>query len=128
MDVSILVTSDLPIAAERPMYFNYKGKWTGGHVGAPLTPSTSLFFAEGYTGEGFEEWLCLANPREEKAVARVELLGVAGSLGSVEVEIPARSRRTLNINELAGAGVDVSIRWTSGIVRAVCSAMWLKYE
>jgi hypothetical protein len=30
-NVSIKVTSDLPIVAERPMYFNYKGSWSGGH-------------------------------------------------------------------------------------------------
>ncbi len=30
-DVSIKVTSDAPIVAERPMYFNYQGAWTGGH-------------------------------------------------------------------------------------------------
>ena len=39
------------IIAERPMYFNYKGIWTGGHdvVGA-LAPNTTWYFAEGYTG------------------------------------------------------------------------------
>jgi hypothetical protein len=31
-EVSMKVSSDLPIVAERPMYFNYKGRWTGGHV------------------------------------------------------------------------------------------------
>jgi hypothetical protein len=25
------VASDQPIIAERPMYFNYNGAWTGGH-------------------------------------------------------------------------------------------------
>jgi hypothetical protein len=29
-DVTIRITSDKPVAAERPMYFNYNG-WTGGH-------------------------------------------------------------------------------------------------
>jgi hypothetical protein len=32
VEVSLSITSDLPIAAERPIYFNYKGMWTGGHV------------------------------------------------------------------------------------------------
>ena len=49
-DVSCVVTSDQPIVAERPMYFNYHGKWTGGHdvVGAPA-PATTFYFAEGTT-------------------------------------------------------------------------------
>ncbi|MBU1670607.1 MAG: hypothetical protein KKF41_16135 [Actinobacteria bacterium] len=39
------------IIAERPMYFNYLGAWTGGHdvVGA-TSEATTWYFAEGYTG------------------------------------------------------------------------------
>jgi hypothetical protein len=37
-DLSIKVESDLPILAERPMYFNYKGAWTGGHDVIGYTP------------------------------------------------------------------------------------------
>jgi hypothetical protein len=33
-DVSVSITSDRPIAAERPMYFDYQGMWPGGHVGS----------------------------------------------------------------------------------------------
>ncbi|MDI6873946.1 MAG: beta-galactosidase, partial [Actinomycetota bacterium] len=54
-EVSVLLASDRPLAAERPMYFNYGGKWAGGHVVTGLSqPATSFLFAEGYTGEGFE--------------------------------------------------------------------------
>ena len=37
-DVSVKITSDAPIVAERPMYFNYKGIWTGGHDVIGYTP------------------------------------------------------------------------------------------
>jgi hypothetical protein len=37
-DVSIKVTAGKPIVAERPMYFNYKGVWTGGHDVVGYTP------------------------------------------------------------------------------------------
>ena len=30
-DVSVKITADSPIVAERPIYFNYNGAWTGGH-------------------------------------------------------------------------------------------------
>ena len=30
-DISATVTSDVPVIVERPMYFNYKGIWPGGH-------------------------------------------------------------------------------------------------
>ena len=46
------------------MYFDYNGDWTGGHdVMGATAPGTAFYFAEGYTGQdGFDEWLCLANP------------------------------------------------------------------
>ena len=71
-DVSMQVKADAPIVAERPMYFNYRGLWTGGHdvIGAPA-PMTSFYFAEGYTGEGFEEWLCLMNPGTSETTAHI---------------------------------------------------------
>ena len=44
-------TNGTQVVCERPMYFNYKGAWTGGHdaIGA-LAPSQTWYFAEGYTG------------------------------------------------------------------------------
>jgi hypothetical protein len=36
--ISMLVTSDAPIVAERPMYFNYNDAWTGGHCVVGYTP------------------------------------------------------------------------------------------
>jgi hypothetical protein len=35
-EVSISITSDRPVAAERPVYFNYRGEWEGGHVEGPV--------------------------------------------------------------------------------------------
>ena len=49
------------------MYFDYMGTgahhWAGGRdtIGA-TAPSFNWYFAEGYTGEGFEEWICIQNP------------------------------------------------------------------
>ena len=36
--ISMLVTSDAPIVAERPTYFNYNDAWTGGHCVVGYTP------------------------------------------------------------------------------------------
>ncbi len=62
-EVSIKCECASPFIAERPMYFSYKGAWTGGHDVAGATyPSDCWYFAEGCTRAGFEEWLCLQNP------------------------------------------------------------------
>ena len=38
LQLSAQVVSDKPVVAERPMYFNYNGAWTGGHdvLGQPF--------------------------------------------------------------------------------------------
>ncbi|MDD3717513.1 MAG: DUF362 domain-containing protein, partial [Actinomycetota bacterium] len=66
-DVSVSVRASAPVIAERPMYFLYHGAWSGGHcvTGVP-SAGTEWHFAEGTTREGFEEWLCLQNPGEER--------------------------------------------------------------
>ena len=113
-DVSIAVESDRPVVAERPMYFSYQGMgshgWTGGHcvIGA-VGAGTSWYFAEGYTGEGFEEWLCLANPGDEDALVEVTYLYQDGEPETKEYGVPARARRTLSVNLEAGAGRELGL-------------------
>ena len=55
------------IVVERAMYFDYYGR-RGGHaaLGVQQT-STGWFFAEGYTGPGFDEYICVLNPGDEIA-------------------------------------------------------------
>lgn len=76
-DVALKLVSELPIVAERSMYFDYHGKWNGGHavVGAP-NPSGTWYFAEGTTRDNprdgsFDEWLCIANPNARQATATI---------------------------------------------------------
>ena len=115
-EISTMIVSSLPIVAERPMYFDYKSKWTGGHdvVGA-TSPSNQWYFAEGTTRAGFETWLCLANTGGEGAVVTVDyLLGEGqGPNLSVDYNVPANSRFTVNVNEEAGPEKDVSLKVSS---------------
>ncbi|MEW6554841.1 MAG: hypothetical protein AB1384_11210, partial [Actinomycetota bacterium] len=67
-DVSMLLTSDLAVVAERPMYFNYHANLAGGHDAAGATaPSDTWYFAEGCTRPGFDCWLCVMNPQAQPA-------------------------------------------------------------
>ncbi|NPV60241.1 MAG: S8 family serine peptidase [Actinobacteria bacterium] len=115
-DVSLRVTSDRAVVAERPMYFNYRGSIPGGHnvMGAP-SPGTTWYFAEGTTRSGFEEWLTLGNPGDEDATVTVEYLLGAGQGDNLVEEwvVPARSRATINVNLAVGPDKDVSLRVTS---------------
>jgi hypothetical protein len=109
-DVSAKVHSDQPIAAERPMYFNYHGKWDGGHDVVGVTaPQQTWYFAEGSTRSGFDEWLCIQNPGGSAANVTVNY-----STGTVKkYSIAPHSRYTANVNAEVGADKDVSVTLTS---------------
>ncbi|MDD3719077.1 MAG: hypothetical protein PHP28_10510 [Actinomycetota bacterium] len=104
-DVSLKVESEDEIIAERPMYFDYMDKWKGGHdaVGA-TAPASEWYFAEGYTGYGFEMWVCVLNPSDAPADLTFrfqtqeedEEIVVGGGT------VPANSRRTFLANDLLG--------------------------
>lgn len=102
-EVSAIVFSNLEVTVERPMYFNYQGRWTGCHdvVGTPYM-SKVWCFAEGYTGAGFEEYICVLNPNVEAAnlTFHFQTQG-AGEIDRTE-SVPALSRRTFKVNELLG--------------------------
>jgi len=94
------------------MYFRYAGhgaSWEGGHcvIGASDL-SANWFFAEGCTGEGFHEWICLQNPSDAEAVLEVNYMGSVGPVAVKEVTVPARTRKTLRANDEAGEGLELS--------------------
>ncbi len=109
-DVSVIADSPSPVLVERPMYFNYGGKWTGGHVamGAP-SPKRSWYFAEGTTRSGFEEWLCLQNPHSSDTKAEVSYILEGGTVLRKEIPLPRRSRVTVNVPGSVGMEKDVSV-------------------
>ncbi len=112
-DVSIHLTSESPFLAERPIYFwySYRGAtWSGGHCVIGTTAlDAEWFFAEGYTAENFDEWLCLQNPSDQDVVAMIYYLVEGyGSLSPRSVEVPAHSRVTVFVNDDAGWNLSLS--------------------
>ena len=111
-DVSCSVTSDRPIVAERPMYFSYgAGGWRGGHdvVGAS-DPVETWYFAEGYTGPGFEQYVCVLNPDTRPASLRFRFqTEEEGEIIRAGQSVPARTRSTFKINDLLGANYQNSL-------------------
>lgn len=118
-DVSALVESDAPVVVERPVYFRYRDKWSGGHdsLGA-LEPSTAWYFGEGTTranpADGsYEEWLCLQNPGAGQADAHVSFLLDGGGTVERDYRIAPASRFTIDVNLEVGSDRDVSAVVTS---------------
>jgi hypothetical protein len=114
-DVSVYLFSGSRFLAERPMYFDYSGMggwdWTGGHcVIGSIAAAKEWFFAEGYTGDGFEEWLCIQNRSGTRAHFTVTYYPEGGGDPIVKEErfIPAHSRYTVYVNKDAGEGFSIS--------------------
>ena len=69
------------------------------------------FFAEGYTGTGFQEWLTLQNPWDEEAVVSIDYFTQEeGPLPERTVTVPARARLNVWVNASAGEGYQLSAR------------------
>ncbi len=119
MDVAVKVDSNQPVVAERPMYFNYRSSWNGGHIhmGAPAA-STAGFFAEGTTRAGFEEWLCLLNPGDTEANVSLTYAFQNGGTQEQKLVLITGQRSSIFVNEVVGPDKDVAVRVDSdqGIV------------
>jgi subtilisin family serine protease len=87
-----------PLRAQRSMYFRYGGIG-GGHTSRPLAPSSTWYFAEGYTGPGFDTWLLLFNPQEEEVGVELTLYAPDDEL-SLPLRLAPLSRRSVLLNEL----------------------------
>ncbi len=129
-DVSTTVTSDVPVVAERAMYFDYQGK-TDGHDSAGADfPSDSWYLAEGYTGGDFDTWVLVQNPGQEaKHVTMDFQLPLGASAPPCEFYVPGGTRQSIHLDDLPGlSDTDVSTRVTaSGLVVAE-RAEYFNYE
>ena len=128
-DVSTRVVSDLPVVAERAMYFNYDGK-DGGHasIGTPA-PSDTWYFAEGYTGESFDTWVCLLNPNDAPTAATLSFMRSDGQVINRQVFVGAQQRATVHVDEIPGLeAADVSTRVVSDLPVVAERAMYFNYR
>ncbi len=108
-EVSITLQSSQPLYCERPMYFTYGGR-TGGHVAAPASsPAHTWYFAEGYTGPGFDEYVCVFNPSQTDTTLDFLFQTKEGAVAREGYTVPARSRRTFRVNDLLGSGYETSL-------------------
>lgn len=75
--------------------------------------ATRWYFAEGYTGGSFTEYLTLANPGQTNANVTVQyLLGSGGPISKSYV-VNANTRSTITVNREVGSGQSVSMVVTS---------------
>jgi hypothetical protein len=109
------------------MYFTYSGATatgvTGGHnVMGATAPQQTWYFAEGYTGAGFDEYLTIMNPNTTDAPVTIDYYLNGGATVTKEVNVPANSRYTVTVHDTAqgvGRNREVSARVTTSNVGGI---------
>jgi hypothetical protein len=96
------IKSDVPVLAERAMYFDSNGR-TGGHdsIGAPQASGT-WYFAEGYTGGSFDTWIMVMNPNGSAVTATLNFMLDDGRVVPYPITIPAGGRQGVHVDTIAG--------------------------
>jgi hypothetical protein len=125
--LSTTVSSDVPVVAERAMYLNTTARlWEGGAAGRGATAlSTSWSFAEGATGF-FHTYLLFGNPNSNAATVNVQYQLSSGQTLTKSYAVPARSRRTVDVNEEDAQLVSTSVGMRISSTRPIVAerAMW----
>ncbi|MBU1669802.1 MAG: C40 family peptidase [Actinobacteria bacterium] len=128
-EFSTRVTSSRPLVVERSMYFDYLGIKEG-HSSAGLTElSNEWYFAEGYTGGGFDTYVLLANPTDYLTHVTMTLFGDGGAPADIEFGIAPHARRTIAVDDIRGwsdRAFSIRLRATQPV--AAERAMYFDYE
>ncbi|MCJ7652919.1 MAG: DUF5719 family protein [Actinobacteria bacterium] len=133
-DVSIAVTANRDIVAERVMYFQdpnpILGESPDGVHNSTGTDQagTSWYFAEGTTRNNFREWLCLLNPGGEDATANIRYLTFDRGVINKSKTVPANSRVTVSVNDDVAAETDLSMQVDSDRPLVAERPMYFQYQ
>ncbi len=128
-ELSIKLDSTLPVIAERPMYFNYRGSWNGGHCVMGVNgAATNWYFAEGYTGYGFEEYLTIQNPNDGAATLNVNYMMSNGNNYLKTHVVQPRSRYTIHVHRDCPERGDISIKLESTLPVIAERPMYFNYR
>jgi hypothetical protein len=110
-EVSIRVLSETAnLVAERPMYFNYQGQWTGGSdaLGA-AAPGRRWYFAEGTTLPGFDEYVTVLNPGDNTASLTFKYMVEGQGEKDAQGSVGAHSRATFKTRDQIGSNLNASL-------------------
>jgi hypothetical protein len=111
--VKVETTNGVDLVAERPTYFTYGAGINGGHAALGAAgPRPTWYFAEGYTGAGFDEYLIALNPNNQVANVTITyyLNGAAPVVRSLAVAPNSRATVAVHDAGQVGRGKQVSAR------------------
>ncbi len=108
-----VVESNVPIVAERAMYFGTARFWDGGHESTGVSePSANWFLAEGATGSFFDTFILVANPNPSATTVTITYLTDQGQSIARTHTVAANARLTINMEQEAAALANTSASTT----------------
>lgn len=114
--VATIVRSDVPVVAERPMYFTVAGITSGSNVlGATNTNSSTYYFAEGDARPGYYTWVSILNPSStDTAHVTIRYYSGGSRVGYQLLDVGPMKRATGSPNSI-GLTQSVAIQVESSI-------------
>ena len=113
--VSTQIDSSAPVVVERAQYLNNMTAGTCS-IGA-CSPSNTWYLAEGYTDQGFEDWVLIQNPQSTSNNVTVTFMERNGSNTIKQWLLPPKSRFTILVdNYLPASEVSVKVRSESPVL------------
>ena len=111
-DVSLALTSDNPIVAERPLYFTFGGVTTGGSDIVGATQLGQHFtFANGSTMSGYSTFLSILNPPGQATASVTASYYSNGSqVGQTTISVDSGQRNTIPLGAVVAAGKQFLVR------------------
>ena len=114
----VVSTNAVPIVAERVIYWNAGILDNAGShctLGAPA-PAAVWYFAEGYTGPNFKEWLVLYNPDSSNdAEVTITFYQSDADPSTHELDIDPGRREVVYVNDIVpGVNVSAKVASTNG--------------
>lgn len=102
--LSVELFSDLPIAVERPMYFDYRS-WRDGHNGQGLASVAKYWAVAGVDTRLFvDTWITIGNPNAEPATVTLYFFSDGKPPFVRNVTVPANGRGSYKANDVAPQG------------------------
>lgn len=128
-EVSTMLQSDQDVSVERSMYFDYSGKLGGSCSAAVPAPSSQWFFAEGYTGGQFDEFILLQNPSGTDIGAHATFMRPDGVNVTRDYVVKAHARCSIHVDDIAELNsAEVSTKVTSDAPLVAERAQYFNYN
>ena len=99
--IATILTSNIPVVAERPIYFGSPNSSTSGSGGSDVFGrnggGVNWLFPEGNTSAGYTEFLLLQNPSSRSAPVTVRFFETNGQTVDYGLTLPPKSRATVDV-------------------------------